>query len=666
MRDLRIPEKKFRPEIEGIRVVAAFLVAIYHIWVGSVSGGVDVFFIVSGYLITISLLNRIERDGKINYIDNLLGLGRRLLPMAMTVLLTTIALSFVIMPTVQWKQIISEVFSSAFYYQNWQLATNSIDYLGQNNNASPLQHFWALSIQGQFYITWPFLITFGFILARKVLKTPIRKTLLSILIVIFLASLSYSIYITAVNQPWAYFDTFARVWEFSLGGMLALLLPYIQINRNLSLILGWIGLAIICFTGVLLPVSTVFPGYVALLPTTGVMLVIIAGENGNKFGVDKFLGSKPFLKLGGISYGFYLWHWPLLIFYYSYFNTDSVTLFGGLAIIILTLILSYALTKILESPIRGLSVKHSKKKLIPILAAFVLSTVLANGAWAAYTNNEAQTSVLGKVIKEDYPGALAIHEDIQPNPDVEPLLEDPTAKESLPEFYSDGSCYSTMRESEVTMCSYGDTEDPDYTLALVGGSHSGHWFPALKELSNDLNIQIDVYNKDACRFSANDMNETLSETCITWNKNVVDPLLEAKPDIIFTTANVAEATTIPQGYIDQWGKFEGVSEILAMRDTPRMPEDIPLCLEQNDDETCSVEREEVLSGEIPWENTDGLPENVTFADLSNYFCDDETCYPVIGNMVVYRDKHHITNLYSETLSEPLKDELLRAIEKVNN
>ncbi|MUK87361.1 acyltransferase family protein [Ornithinibacillus sp. L9] len=664
MTDLRIAEKRFRPEIEGVRVFAALLVAIYHIWIGSVSGGVDVFFIVSGYLITISLVTKMERQGKINYLEYVLGLTRRLIPLAFTVLFSVALISFIIIPQLQWKQIISEIFSSAFYYQNWQLATNAVDYLAQNNEASPLQHFWALSIQGQFYVTWPLVIFIAYVISTKLLKTPIRKTLLAILSIMFIASIGYSIYITTTNQPWAYFDTFARVWEFCLGGILALLIPYLSLKRAISLIVGWLGLAIICFTGVILPVSTVFPGYAALLPTTGVILVIISAENGSKFGVDRLLGMKPFQYFGNISYGFYLWHWPLLTFYYANFATDTVSFTAGIGIMILTTILSIISAKLIEKPIRKISVRQSKVKLALILFVFIISVMLVNTSWGYYSNKK-ESKFTDEYHVEDYPGAVAAFGNIKPNPDKEPILQEAEEASLLPSFYSSRSCYSNNKdETEVKICSFGETENPKYTIALVGGSHSGHWFPALEELSEKLKLQIDVYNKDGCRFTDDDMGGRMTEACMEWNENVLEPLMKNSPDIIFTTANVNSEDTVPIGYINQWKKFEEISEIFAIRDNPRMNEKIPLCLETKSIEECSKPREEALSETPPWENTDGIPSNVTFADLSDSFCDAETCYPVIGNIIVYRDQHHLTTLYVKTMAATLEEHLIGALKKV--
>ncbi|WP_277679847.1 acyltransferase family protein [Gracilibacillus dipsosauri] len=660
MNDLRVPEKKFRPELEGVRVVAALLVAIYHIWLGSVSGGVDVFFIVSGYLITTSLLSRMERDGRIRFYEYYLGLMRRLIPNAYIVLLFCLVGAFILLPQTQWQQVISEIFASGFYFQNWELAFNSVDYLAQNNAASPLQHFWALSVQGQFYLTWPFIIFITFIIAKKVLKTPTRKTLLAILTILFVASISYSIYITTVNQPWAYFDTFARIWEFSLGGILALLIPYLNFSKLINLIIGWVGLIIILFTGIILPVSTVFPGYAALLPITGVILVIVSAENSHAFGVKRFLGSKPLLFIGGYSYAFYLWHWPLLIFYYAYFQTETVPYLHGLVIIIVAFVLSYLSTTIVEKPIRSLSVKQSKVKLSFIVLLFVIPIMGANMYWESYAEKKEQ-ELLEQYNVDDYPGALVIYENAEVPDGVEPLTIPSGVESELPKFYSDG-CYVQMDQDGLTMCSYGETDNPEYVVALVGGSHSGHWFPALEAITDDLNLRIDVYNKDACRFST-DLEGILTESCNDWNDLVLEELLKDPPDIIFTTSTVANEPKVPEGYIDMWKHFEGKSKIFAIRDNPIMSQDIPTCVELNGAAECEEPREGLLAEDNPWEVTEGLPEHVYFADLTEYFCDDDSCYAVVGNVLVYRDDNHISTLYSHTLANPLKDEFVRALEE---
>ncbi|WP_227394331.1 acyltransferase family protein [Jeotgalibacillus aurantiacus] len=661
MTDLRIPEKKFRPEIEGVRAVAALLVAVYHIWLGSVSGGVDVFFIVSGYLITTTLLVRLEKTKTINYTEYILGLGKRLFPIAYTVIFVTAIAAIFILPRTTWGQTIPQVFSSLFYYQNWQLANTAVDYLADNSTASPFQHFWALSIQGQFYVTWPLIIFLTYIIATRLFKTALRKTLLGVLILIFTSSLIYSVYITEVNQPWAYFDTFARAWEFSLGGILALLLPYLKFNKVITFVIGWVGLSIICLTGILLPVSDVFPGYAALLPTFGVILVIISAENASVLGVHKLLGSKPFVYFGSISYGFYLWHWPLLVFYFAFFQTETVSVFAGMMILVVTFILSVISIKGIESPVRNLNNKLQKKKLSGALLAFMMPVILVGVSWSLYLS-EIQASQDNASV-EDYPGARAISESLEPAPDLIPIPDAVNAKTDFPTFYAEKDCYTERTEDGVAKCSYGETENPDYTIALVGGSHSGHWFPALEIIAQNQNIEIELYNKDACRFSKDDFDGTLTESCMDWNNEVIEPLKQDPPDLIFTTANVNRNEYVPEGYLEMWREFEGISNVFAIRDNPRMPMDPPVCVEETPGE-CSIPREEGLSEEAPWETTENIPSNVYFADLSEYFCTDEECPSVIGNVLIYRDNHHITATYAKTMAPALEEKIMEALSEI--
>ncbi|KAB8129180.1 acyltransferase [Gracilibacillus oryzae] len=668
MKDLIVPEKRFRPELEGVRVLAAFLVAVYHIWFGKVSGGVDVFFIVSGYLITTSLLSRVARHGTINLTEYYLGLVRRLWPLALTVILFSIAASYFIFPASRWISIVPEALSSIFYYENWQLAFNSVDYLAQNVNASPFQHFWALSLQGQFYITWPVIIFLAYFLAKKLFKTPLRKTLLTVLIVMFAASLSYSVYITAVNQPWAYFDTFARVWEFSLGGILALLLPYLKMPKAVAFIIGWLGFCIIAFTGMVLPVSDVFPGYAALLPIFGVIFVIVAAENASAFGVQKLLGTKLFLFLGSVSYAFYLWHWPLYIFYLAYFDVDNVSIPAGIGIILVAFGISLITSKLIEKPIQRLSPREAKKKIVGIAMAFLIPVAAVAISWNVYGQQllgDIDTDVDTALIEEqeNYVNLEVLPEEYYSNDEDEEVIPDfISVTKDLPAFYEDTQCYTTMAGEGVKTCSYGETENPEYTLALVGGSHSGHWFPPLVEAASEMGIELQLYYKDACRFSADDFGGGLDETCMDWNEELEDVLAENMPDMIFTTATVAGSIEIPQAYLDKWQQYEDLTQIIAIRDTPKFPYEIPTCVEDKGISECHVDREGMVDeGKITDTETE-IPDNVHLVDFSDYFCDDETCYSVLNNIIIYRDSNHITTTFAKTLTEPFKEELEAVID----
>lgn len=593
-----------------------------------------------------------------------MGLARRLFPQALLVIIVIGSLALLFLPQLEWSPIITHMAASTLYFENWRLALDAVDYLARDHAVSPFQHFWSMSLQGQFYILWPILITYVYFLAQKVLKTPVRKTLLIALFVVFICSISYSIYQTEVNQPRAYFDTFARMWEFSVGGMLALVLPYLLMNKWVNTVLGWLGLSIICLTGFLLPVSTGFPGYVALVPISGALLVLIASENSTKFGVDRLLSVKPLTFLGGLTYGIYLWHWPLLIFYKATMDVETVPIFAGSVIIIATVLLSLLSTKLLEAPILKLDKKRMKGRLAAVLCGLLVLTGSSILAITMYIEKVKADVLVVSQNAKDFPGAKAVYDNSEPPKGISPLPASIDIQSDLPSFYENPNCFGE-NSVEVKKCSYGVLTDPSYTVALVGGSHSGHWFPALEVLAEDLNFQIDVYNHDGCRFTNEDPENHLTKACIKWNGNLIKHLKENPPDLVFTTSTLNKQKTIPHGYINQWKELEGITTIFAVRDTPRMKKNIPSCLEEKKHPIrCAIPRDKGVSKEVPWENTEGIPSNVIFADLTDYFCDQTTCFSVIGNITVYRDNNHITATYAKTLALPLKEHLEQALESL--
>ena len=653
--------RKFRPEIEGLRAIAALLVAVYHIWLGNVSGGVDVFFVVSGFLITTSLLNMYERTGKVDGIGFLLKLGKRLFPIAFAVLAFVIITSFYFLPQTQWVTIIKEVAASLIYVENWQLASNSVNYLAQNNAASPVQHFWAMSTQFQFYIIWTLVLLTIIGIARKLNKN-IRNLFFYTLIGMFIVSIGYSVYMTAVNQPWAYFDTFARVWEFAAGGILSLVIAHISLNKWTSVVAGWIGLLGLITCGLLLQVGTVFPGYAALWPVMCAVFILIAGNRGGKYGVHHLLSAKPLVKFGGISYGFYLWHWPMLVLYYNITGNQTVSVVHGLLIIGLAIVVAYATTNLVEKPIRNRKIQ-SKPKLALILLGIAIPVVVLNGSWTYYVKDTQAASASVEITNTDYPGAEAMEPGKEFSTD-EPFM--PTilqAKDEVPISYGDG-CHQGMEESEVIMCEYGDVEDPEYTIALVGGSHSAHWLAPLKIYANNNDIKILNYTRSACRFSSESYLLTTKldqKTCAEWNETVMDKLIEKQPDLVYTPADATEWEGIPEGYVDQWRKLnEHDINVFALKDNPRAEFDIPTCIDKNgpNAEECTTKNNlEDLSDEVDQLNLD----NVYYADLTDKFCNEDVCKPIIGNVLVYQDGHHLTRTYAKTLAPYVGKKVTKAL-----
>lgn len=645
-------------------MVAALLVAIYHIWMMRVSGGVDVFFVVSGFLITTSLVSKYARDGYIRFTTFVLGLLKRLLPNALLVLLFVTVAGYFILPEVRHFDTMKEIVAALFYYENWQLAFIGTDYLEQTNEKSPVQHFWAMSIQGQFYVIWFGVISLVILLHRK-LKRNFNKLFLLVLIALFAGSFAFSIYLTNVDQPWAYFDTRTRVWEFAVGGLLMLAIFKIRLPGLVSGIVGWTGLMALISTGLLLDVEGSFPGYVALWPVMAAVLVMVAGQNPSRFGVEKFLGSKPMVALGGLSYGLYLWHWPLLSFYYVLAGTKEVGVVHGIMIILLSLGLSYLSTTFVERPInrRITGGNFTLRAFRPILA-MAGALLVAVAAW--YSISQYQSISTANLAEDpDYPGVMVNAEEFDKESFTEkdPIPAMSEVKEDKEISFTNG-CQQTSEEAEVELCEYGVTENLDHIVAVVGGSKSTHWTSPVKKFAEEENIKVLNVTKSGCRFS---LDEVEAEDCNEWNENVADALADADVDLVVTLADIGwpKETEVPEGFIEQFERLkERDIEVLAIRDTPYFGEDIPECISAKgaDHPDCAVNTDYVYPSPSPWEKLENPPENVHYVDYHEYYCDEDKCRPVVGNIIGYYDHDHMTQTFAESFTPLLRKDIMKVLE----
>jgi len=650
----------FYPHIEGLRAVAAILVAVYHLFFDRISGGVDVFFVLSGFLIMLSLL-RLSDGGRLRLGDFLSGLLFRLFPLAGVVLLAVVIGSVLFLPEVGLDLLMKEVIASALYYENWQLAFQQTDYLNREEAASPVQHFWALSIQGQFYLLSAFLVWMMLRIGRNAMN---YKSMVGVFGFLFALSFSYSVYQTYFgNQVWAYFDTFARYWEFILGILLAFWLVFNPAAR-LPAIIGWLGLAVVVLCGVIFQVGAVFPGAAALVPTLAAVLIVLGGQSDSSRSVRRLLGSPIFVSLGGVAYGIYLIHWPLLVFYREAVNLD-VSLLAGLTILAASIILAYLVNWCIEKPfLSARRAYRAEGKSIKIAApAAMAPVILAAGFGIIYLALFAATpseNIAG------YPGARVL--DGTDSWQVDLTVDEffPTlaqARHNLPSSSTDG-CHVRLREDVPVWCLYGDTKTYTRTLAIVGGSHSLQWLPALKVVAEQNNWRIVYSTWSACRFVLDYSDDHRCGKLVT---QVMSDLLKMKPDLVFTTADSAQspsATRPPENFVEPWRLLkEAGIRVAAIRDTPWFSEDVPRCLSRPNGsiEGCSARRTDVLVDEF---DTSDVVGNTYIFDLSNYFCNSTICPAVIGSILVWSDRHHITAEYSRSLSEPMSKHMLAAMELV--
>ena len=646
-------EKKFRPEIEGLRFVAALLVAIYHIWLGRVSGGVDVFFIISGYLITASIISKINKDGFLSFSKFFGGLLKRLLPNATIVLLVVGVATFFLVPGSLVVKTVKELLASLFYYQNLQLAFSNTDYLNSEQAKTPVEHFWAMSIQGQFYLMWFLIFTVIVLFWRRQKSLNIHTILNFVFASIFLVSLAYSVYATNDNQAFAYFNPLARAWQFALGGLVYLNLHKLTVPKLLSNLLGWFGLIGLLVTGLVFDVSTMFPGYIALWPMACAVLILLSGNQPSSYGVEGLLSRPLLMKLGGISFGIYLWHWVILSFY-NYNVYADMTHVTGVLIIVISIILSLLSTKIIETPLR---MKTGKNALISIGLLFVL-TFGVIGLLAVDHKVNGQNIDETVIPSQVYPGASADPTFVS---EEEPVPSIENVKSDMSDAYGDG--VMIFDGADLKPKAYGQIEDFDYHILLVGGSHSSHWLGALQQIAETEKIKITHLGKANARFT---MGEQEDHVSMDWMNNVNNYLEENSEefDLLFTTADVGspEEPEIPEGFINEFEFVQNLGlQVFAVRDNPRLTVNAIEAYERDTSAHYDV------SQHLPERNWDVVTDTgAVVYDYSENIAPGKMFSPVRGNVFVYFDSSHMTNSFSRTLGPVIKDDLMKELEKVKS
>lgn len=665
----------FRPEVQGLRALAVLMVAAYHIWLGKVSGGVDVFLLISAFLLTLSFTRKLESRTPLRLVRHWLHVFKRLLPAVVIVLLAILVGTWALIPQSRWPDVLTEAWASLMYRQNWQLAAFAVDYYAQQHvDASPLQHFWSLSVQGQVFILWP-LIFAGVALAQPLLARlfPQRKAvgyrqLLFIAFgAVFLASLVFSVEQTATNQAYAYFDTRARLWEFALGSLLALAIPYLKPGRWLRVVLGWGGIAAMLACGLVLPVDRSFPGFVALWPTLAAAAVIVAGHSGSRFGADRLLSSRPLVVLGDNSYALYLWHWPVLVFFLLASGTKQPSLLQGLGIMAVSLLLAVATTRFVELPLRSWKWPDVRSwRAAVVIAACGALLALPVTAWQSAITAEA--AAIADQPHELTPGAAALAPDYAGKPSEEALIIPAPAAMKDEWANVDGACTGDNVPTDPVLEGCLQNEEPEVVtkrIVVLGDSHSQQYMAALGPIAKQHGWEVVTLLKGGCRFGA--QSPERPEFCNDFNKASSAYVLEHKPDAVFTVASLTHVdapfeTEVP-GYLEGIKPFTDLGiDVVGVRDNPRFSFNMPECVQKKgkDSPDCNVPLEESLAASSPLDDYVGKVEGLHLMDMSDFICEQGTCPAVVGNVYVYKDDNHLSKTYVQTMIPMFEERLLAA------
>jgi len=674
------------------------LVVLFHLWPAQVTGGyvgVDVFFAISGYLITGHLLREITREGQVNLGAFWARRVRRLLPAAAVVLAACLLATVLFLPSRVWEDTAVQIGASSIGMQNWALSSNAVDYFAQNTPPSVVQHYWSLSLEEQFYVFWP-LFLLGVVFLSGLMPAQWRPRLLAgAMGLVFFVSLTWSVIETAKSQPQAYFSTFTHAWEFALGGLLALghgrlMAGWWGRSETVRALVSWLGLAAIIASAFLFTGASAFPGWIALLPIIGAVAVIAAGMSESRIQKPLFLRSKPVQFVGGASYSIYLWHWPPIVVVPAILGRE-LGLGTKISILVLSILAGWLTKKFVEDPSRRARVLNHRLWLTYSLAAaaaglLVVSsfTVLTAGSAQAASAKAAAQDTISRALDGGNAcfGAAAMDEpascpqshsvDARFGPDFAAddwgSIAGVTKDGTLP---NKSACvdFSGGHGTPFFDCSLGDTSSRT-TMAIIGDSHALALTEPLVRLAESRGWGVRVILLNSCTPSLPMAHTGASDKveCNVWRAAVADRVAkDSHIDIVVTTGFTrgepdapfsGTRTDLVQAYAGLWERWTSAGKsVFVVEDVPLTSgQSVPSCVaaHSGDPDPCAVPRSRALAWDPLVDAAAASPAGVHLIDLTPAFCGSDRCHAVIGGLIAYRDPHHLSATFALTLIPRLR------------
>ena len=666
----------FRPDIQALRALAVSAVLLYHFWPGLVPGGyvgVDVFFVVSGFLITGLLVRELEETGRVDLLAFYAGRVRRLLPAALLVLGVSLAVLVVFMPPVVWRSNVAEIAAAAVYALNWALGLQQVDYFTESGGPSLVQHYWSLSLEEQFYLVWPIVLLLAVGIGALARWGTVRRRALGAVTAIGLLSL-----VTCLSLPSgsgaAFFSTQARAWEFALGGLVALA-PATRIGLRTSRVLVAAGVAAVVWSCLTMSGSSAFPGWLTLVPTTGAALVIAADVGAR--GGGGLMGWAPLQWVGDHSYSLYLWHWPPLVALPWVLHGE---LGNGVRVGILaaTVLLAWVTKALVEDPARTPWPRRARWPSL-VLAATGMCVLLAGttavNATVGELEQRASASAADRVASnKSCFGASALVDAGCRRPFARPGV----AKVAFASRDDDpalrGCQLDVGHPTEPLWCEWSTTEHPTTTIAVVGNSFAGQLATTVRQWAADRPIRILLAARTGCLgLSGRPVSgQPADDPCPIWSGKVLSRLLAMDdlsavvfsdhPDAaVFMTGQTrpgpralaqAEAGVLRTlRSLRRAGVATAVVEGPPGHPTGSAPECIAISTARYD--PCGVPREQLAPRSLLIRTAAGHPALTKVIPLTRYLCDKTTCHVTVGGVVVYKDEQHLTGTFARTLARPL-------------
>lgn len=636
----------FRPDIEGLRGVAVVVVVLFHTGAPGFGGGyigVDVFFALSGYLITGLILSEIEKTSAFSFRNFYARRVRRLLPASGLMVVGVLLAGMVLYsPLELWHYATWGTYTS-LYFSNFMFMREAGNYFGARVIKNPFLHTWSLAVEEQFYLLWPALIVLVF------LRSQSRRRLAVSLLVVTVLSLAASIWLINVRQSWAFYSLPTRAWEFGAGGLACLLRPDDLSGKEKWLrLLSWTGLAALLEAAhSFYRVKLAFPGYFALVPVAGTLAMLLEGALGTPSILQRILAGPPLQWLGRLSYSWYLWHWPFLIYANAF--VPGLNWRGRLLVASGALVMAQLTYWLLENPIRFNPFLVTK----PALSLGLAVLVPAVGVSIALTARHAASIGLANGEQQRIMAARA----------VGPWYD----------------CLVPEGISYLTECTFGDQESKT-DVVLFGDSHGGQWFSAVNAIAQEKRWRLVTLLKANCQIAARDANSkghVRDAACETWREKALERIAVLRPVLVVlgeSTVAVANPGMVVRPLTPRdWGdglratlnRLDAMgTRTLVMADTPAPSFNVVVCLSRVlaakwGAKSCVITRESGLNQQVRGRERAAVSGDARarWADFSDILCPGSYCLTIIDNLVVYRDDDHISEIFARHLAPRLLHEM---------
>ncbi len=654
---------KFRQDIQGLRALAVGLVVLDHAHIPGFSGGfigVDVFFVISGFLITGLLLGDIAKHARVRFLNFYSRRAQRILPAATMVIVVTCVASIALLGIIQARSVLVDGVWAVFFAANVHFASVGTNYFAASAGTSPLQHYWSLAVEEQFYLVWPAVLGIVALVFRRkgvvgyVPRLPIALTL----VVVGGLSLYLSVVQTASNQTAAYFSTIDRTWELAVGALLAVALPWLgRVPTALRCALSWGGLVAIITAALIFTAATAIPGYLALLPVLGCAALLIGGVDRPRHGAHALLSIRPLRFLGDISYSLYLWHWPILIIAAAYGGARD-TLSVRVALVLISGLVATLSYYGLENPLRHVKLLSQRAwrglVLWPVATGLVVAIAVFGAPSVPFAAAAGATDSTMSPLNAVRAAVVAGQE-----ADAVPTLTDPGLLSASTDHVDLGAC-SQYPVFTRKVCNLGDPNGTK-TMVVFGNSHSVMWVPGLIVLAKQEHLKLYPVVKEACAYEAfPDLNREwdVANACTTfydWAKTTIKRL---HPDVIV----IGTFSKTPHWVAGETSVINTLKlltpRLILLGDTPYTKAPAQCLLQSGATQGSCLSNQTELSNEVEAKVQDiASNTGVQSIDMTNLFCDDALCPAVINGLIPTWDGKHLTPQYSTFLAPALETAL---------